>query len=124
MFECIGLDKDMWSITGDVADLQALSKAFQEAKPEIVLHLAAQPIVRELYKNPVMTYQTNVMGTVNVLECVRNSCGVTSFLNVTTDKVYKNWEWEWGFCRRLFYPGLFSGGFAGKGYYCETPPFN
>ena len=97
LFECIGLEKDMWSVTGDVADLQALSKAFQEAKPEIVLHLAAQPIVRESYKNPVMTYQTNVMGTVNILECVRNCGGVTSFLNVTTDKVYKNREWEWGY---------------------------
>lgn len=87
----------MRSISGDVADLEGLSKAFHEVQPEIVLHLAAQPIVRESYKNPVLTYQTNVMGTVNVLECVRNSDCVSSVLNVTTDKVYKNREWEWGY---------------------------
>ena len=85
------------SIIGDVRDLDNLSKVFHEAKPEIVFHLAAQPIVRDSYKNPVYTYETNVMGTVNLLECVRlNSC-VKSVLNVTTDKVYKNNEWEWGY---------------------------
>lgn len=97
LFESIKLEKDMHSVAGDIADLPILSKVFHEAKPEIVLHLAAQPIVRESYKNPVLTYQTNVMGTVNVLECVRNSGSVSSFLNVTTDKVYKNREWEWGY---------------------------
>lgn len=97
LFECIKLEKDMHSVAGDIADLPILSKVFHEAKPEIVLHLAAQPIVRESYKNPVLTYQTNVMGTVNVLECIRNSGSVSSFLNVTTDKVYKNREWEWGY---------------------------
>lgn len=97
LFECINLESDMQSIIGDVTDLQSLSKAFEEAKPEIVLHLAAQPIVRESYKNPVLTYQTNVMGTVNILECIRNGDSVSSVLNVTTDKVYKNREWEWGY---------------------------
>ena len=62
-----------------------------------MLHLAAQPIVRESYKNPAYTYETNVMGTVNILECVRNNTCVKSFLNVTTDKVYLNKEWEWGY---------------------------
>ena len=66
-------------------------------QPEIVIHLAAQPIVLESYKDPVTTYSTNVMGTVNILECVRNSSCVKSFLNVTTDKVYKNNEWVWGY---------------------------
>ena len=69
----------------------------QEAQPEIVFHLAAQPIVRESYKDPVGTYETNVMGTVNILEAVRQTKSVKSFLNVTTDKVYKNNEWEWGY---------------------------
>ena len=68
-----------------------------QREPEIVLHLAAQPIVRESYKNPVYTYETNVMGTVNILECIRQTDSVRSFLNVTTDKVYHNREWEWGY---------------------------
>ncbi|MDE7249186.1 MAG: CDP-glucose 4,6-dehydratase [Lachnospiraceae bacterium] len=97
LFEHLQLEKDMQSFVGDVADLEKLSKVFREVQPEIVLHLAAQPIVRESYRNPVLTYQTNVMGTVNVLECVRNSDSVSSVLNVTTDKVYKNREWEWGY---------------------------
>ncbi len=97
LFEHLQLEKDMQSFGGDVADLEKLMKVFREVQPEIVLHLAAQPIVRESYRNPVLTYQTNVMGTVNVLECVRNSDCVSSVLNVTTDKVYKNREWEWGY---------------------------
>ena len=72
-------------------------KAFNEACPEIVIHLAAQPIVRESYINPAYTYEINVMGTVNILECVRLSKTVKSFLNVTTDKVYENKEWVWAY---------------------------
>jgi CDP-glucose 4,6-dehydratase len=84
-------------VKGDVRDLGHLKEVFVDCQPEIVIHMAAQPIVRESYRNPVMTYETNVMGTVNVLECIRlNSC-VKSFLNVTTDKVYENREWEWGY---------------------------
>ena len=74
-----------------------MKAVFDEFQPEIVLHLAAQPIVRDSYKDPVYTYETNVMGTVNILECVRNSESVKSFLNVTTDKVYENKEWCWGY---------------------------
>lgn len=85
------------SVIGDIRDFNSLKKAFDDAQPEIVLHLAAQPIVRDSYKNPHYTYETNVMGTVNILECVRLSNCVKSFLNVTTDKVYKNNEWEWGY---------------------------
>jgi CDP-glucose 4,6-dehydratase len=87
----------MDSVIGDVRDLEHLKKVFQEAEPEIVLHLAAQPIVRDSYKDPVYTYETNVMGTVNVCECVRLTPSVKSFLNVTTDKVYENKEWAWGY---------------------------
>lgn len=97
LFEIAGISKDMTSITGDIRDLTSLKKAFDEAQPEIVLHLAAQPIVRDSYKDPVYTYETNVMGTVNILECVRHSKSVKSFLNVTTDKVYLNKEWLWGY---------------------------
>ena len=77
--------------------MEALKEAFDKAQPEIVLHLAAQPIVRDSYKDPRYTYETNVMGTVNLLECVRLSSGVKSVLNVTTDKVYHNNEWCWGY---------------------------
>ncbi len=97
LFSLAGLEGKMTSIIGDVRDYDALKKAFDEAEPEIVLHLAAQPIVRDSYKNPKYTYETNVMGTVNLLECVRNSSTVKSVLNVTTDKVYKNNEWCWGY---------------------------
>ena len=85
------------SVLGDVRDLSSLRAAFEKVSPEIVLHLAAQPIVRESYKNPVATYETNVMGTVNLLECIRLNPCVKSFLNVTTDKVYENREWAWGY---------------------------
>ena len=73
LFTIAGIEEGMRSVTGDVRDCQQLKKAFDEAQPEIVLHLAAQPIVREGYRNPAYTYETNVMGTVNILECVRNS---------------------------------------------------
>ena len=82
-------------MVGDIRDLEHLSRVFEETRPEIVFHLAAQPIVRESYQEPVYTYETNVMGTVNVLECVRWTESVRSFLNVTTDKVYENREWEY-----------------------------
>lgn len=97
------------SIVGDVRDLESLKTVFQSTEPEIVFHLAAQPIVRDSYNNPAETYSINVMGTVNILECVRLTIpgaelnknnqwgGVKSFLNVTTDKVYKNNEWCWGY---------------------------
>lgn len=97
LFEIAEIEKDITSIIGDIRDYDSLKKAFDKAQPEIVLHLAAQPIVRDSYKDPRYTYETNVMGTVNILECVRNSDCVKSFLNVTTDKVYKNKEWEWGY---------------------------
>lgn len=97
LFDTANIAKDINSVIGDIRDYDSLKKAFDEAKPEIVMHLAAQPIVRDSYKMPAYTYETNVMGTVNILECVRQSDCVKSFLNVTTDKVYENKEWQWGY---------------------------
>ena len=97
LFSLADMGSQIRSVTGDIRDLEKLKAVFAETEPEIVLHLAAQPIVRESYKSPVYTYETNVMGTVNVLECVRLTDSVKSFLNVTTDKVYQNREWEWGY---------------------------
>lgn len=87
----------MRSVIGDVRDYGSLKKIFDEADPEIVLHLAAQPIVMESYRDPVNTFGTNVMGTVHILECLRQTERVKSFVNVTTDKVYENREWVWGY---------------------------
>ena len=91
------IESDVQSFIGDVRDFESLKRVFDVVEPEIVLHLAAQPIVLDGYKNPLYTYETNVIGTVNILECVRNSTCVKSFLNVTTDKVYLNKEWNWGY---------------------------
>lgn len=89
--------EDVDSRLGDVRDFEYLRKVFAEFQPEIVFHLAAQPIVWEGYRDPVGTYGTNVMGTVHLLECVRRSESVRSVVNVTTDKVYENREWVWGY---------------------------
>lgn len=98
VFTLSGVEKQMTSVIGDVRDMASLKNAFDAAKPEIVLHLAAQPIVRTSYKEPVYTYETNVMGTVNLLECIRTAKHpVKSVVNVTTDKVYHNNEWAWGY---------------------------
>lgn len=97
LFRLLSLDSKINSIKGDIRDLETLKKTFDEVRPEIVIHMAAQPIVRESYQSPVYTYEVNVMGTVNVLESIRLSDSVKSFVNVTTDKVYKNKEWEWGY---------------------------
>lgn len=97
LFELCGLRDKMNSVVGDIRDLKHLKKVLEDVKPEIVIHMAAQPIVRDSYKNPVYTYETNVMGTVNILEAVRNCDTVKSFINVTTDKVYLNREWQWGY---------------------------
>ena len=97
LFEIAEIEKGINSIIGDIRDLSSLKSVFNRVQPEIVLHLAAQPIVRDSYKNPVYTYETNVMGTVNICECVRTTKSVKSFLNVTTDKVYLNKEWAWGY---------------------------
>lgn len=97
LFSLADVEGKINHVIGDVRDLEHLKKVFEEVQPEIVLHLAAQPIVRDSYKNPVYTYETNVMGTVNIMECVRLTPSVKSVLNVTTDKVYHNNEWCWGY---------------------------
>ena len=97
LFKIVNLDSKIRSIIGDIRDIEKLNKVFKDVQPEMVFHLAAQPIVRDSYKEPRYTYETNVMGTVNILECIRNNTCVKSFLNVTTDKVYLNKEWAWGY---------------------------
>lgn len=97
LFSLAGLEGKLNSIAGDIRNFEDLRNAFERSRPEIVLHLAAQPIVRDSYKDPHYTYETNVMGTVNLMECVRLFPCVKSVLNVTTDKVYYNREWCWGY---------------------------
>ncbi len=97
LFALSGAGSKVHSVFGDIRDFNALKAAFDAAQPEIVLHLAAQPIVRESYRDPVGTYSTNVMGTVHILECLRQSACARSFLNITTDKVYQNERWPWGY---------------------------
>ena len=97
LFEICAGKTGMNSIIGDIRDFDRLRAAFDAAEPELVIHMAAQPIVRESYRIPHYTYETNVMGTVNLLECVRLNGGVRSFLNVTTDKVYENKERAQGY---------------------------
>lgn len=85
------------NIYGDIRDADTFTKAMQNAKPEIVIHMAAQPLVLESYKDPVGTYTTNVMGTVNLFEAIRKISGIKATLNITTDKCYENKEWTWGY---------------------------
>ncbi len=97
LFEVAKVGQGMTSIIGDIRDLPHLQKVFAEHQPEIVIHMAAQPLVRYSYIEPVETYSTNVMGTVNLLEAVRQTKNVKAVVNVTTDKCYENREWVWGY---------------------------
>lgn len=98
LFALAGIEDTMSSRIGDIRNFDNLKKEFDAAKPDIVFHLAAQPIVRESYKFPLYTYETNVMGTANLLECLRlTEYTPRSVVNITTDKVYLNREWEWGY---------------------------
>ena len=97
LYDLSGAARDMESVIGDIRDRTALMEAFRRCDPEIVIHMAAQPLVRESYREPAYTYETNVMGTVNLLECLRAGSRVRSFVNVTTDKVYENAENGRGF---------------------------
>ena len=97
LFEVARVADGMNSIIGDVRDLTSLEKAMNEAKPEIVIHMAAQALVRYSYDNPVETYATNVMGTVHLFEAVRTTPSVKAVVNITTDKCYENREWIWGY---------------------------
>jgi len=97
LFEIAGVANGMTSVIGDIRDLAQLQAVFAKHQPEIVIHMAAQPLVRYSYQNPVETYATNVMGTVHLLEAVRHSPGVKAVVNITTDKCYENREWVWGY---------------------------
>lgn len=97
LFTLAKIDQLVNSIKGDIRDREFLLKTIQKCKPEIVIHMAAQPLVRESYINPVETYETNVMGTVYLLDAIRRTGDVRAVVNVTTDKVYENKEWEWGY---------------------------
>lgn len=97
LFELSDIEKNISSVYADIRDIQQLKETVKAVKPEIIIHMAAQPLVRDSYKNPAYTYETNVMGTVNILEALRECGTVKSFLNVTTDKVYKNLECERGY---------------------------
>lgn len=97
LFEVACVEKGMASIIGDIRDGVALANAMRQAEPEIVIHMAAQPLVRRSYVDPVETYSTNVMGTVLMLEAVRQTPSVRAVVNVTTDKCYENKEWVWGY---------------------------
>lgn len=97
LFTIAKLENCITSVIGDIRDYDHLLYTFLKYQPELVIHLAAQPLVLDSYKAPKYTYETNVMGTVNLLECIRNTQSVKSVLNVTTDKVYKNKEWCWGY---------------------------
>ncbi len=97
LFELAGVAQDMTSAIGDIRDGAALSNAMRECAPEIVIHMAAQPLVRRSYIDPVETYNTNVIGTVNLLEAVRQTPSIRAVVNVTTDKCYENKEWIWAY---------------------------
>lgn len=97
LFELAYIEDAMFSEIADVRDLGSLKEALSRTKPEIVFHLAAQPLVRASYRDPVDTYSTNIMGTVNLLEAVRMQPEIRAAVIVTTDKCYENREWEWGY---------------------------
>ena len=97
LFEMAGVSAGMTSLRGDVRELEALARAVHDAKPEIVIHMAAQPIVRTSYEQPVTTFHTNVLGTVHLMEAVRQVGGVRALIVVTSDKCYENREWFWSY---------------------------
>ena len=97
LFECARVEKGMTSVIGDIRDYATVKRVFDECHPEIIFHMAAQPLVRLSYEDPLLTYTTNVIGTANILEATRHSSSVRSVVNVTTDKCYENREWVWGY---------------------------
>ena len=97
LFEAVGLSSEIESVRGNILDLSHLKDVMKAAQPDIVFHLAAQPIVRFSYANPILTYKTNVMGTAHILETVRSISSVKVLVNVTSDKCYENREWVWGY---------------------------
>lgn len=98
LYKSLGLESKMQGVFADIRDKEKLNEVFRAFQPEIVFHLAAQPIVRLSYFDPVMTYETNVLGTLNVLEAARSCSSVKAFVNVTSDKCYENQETDYGYC--------------------------
>ena len=98
MFELVNADQEMESVEGDVRDFNHLKTIVEQRKPEIIFHLAAQAIVFRSYRDPIETYSTNIMGTVNVLEAIHQTAHTKAVVNVTSDKCYENQDWVWG-CR-------------------------
>jgi len=96
-FKELKIEEDMSSVIGDIRDFDKLSSSIKLCNPEIIIHMAAQPLVGKSYEDPIETYSTNVMGTVNLFESVRKIDNLRAILNVTTDKCYKNQEWSWGY---------------------------
>ena len=97
LYELARVGEDAHTIRADVRDAEAVRSAIAEARPEVVLHLAAQPLVRRSFSEPRETFEVNVMGTVNVLDAVRLVPGIRAVVNVTSDKCYENREWEWAY---------------------------
>ena len=97
LFTLANISQGMTSLFGDIRDFDQVLAVFKQHQPEIVIHMAAQPLVRYSYKEPVETYATNVMGTIHVLEAARQTSSVKTIVNVTTDKCYDNKEWHWGY---------------------------
>lgn len=96
-FEILGLEREIQHIAGDIRDLTHLLSAFQSFEPDIVFHLAAQSLVRRSFEDPVQTFETNTLGTLNVLECIRQTPSVRAAVLITSDKAYRNVEWTWGY---------------------------
>lgn len=97
LFHTFNLDKDMNTEFADIRDFENLNKCFKRFDPDIIFHMAAQPLVRYSYDNPLETYSVNIMGTANIMECIRLSSKERVFINVTSDKCYENKEWLWGY---------------------------
>ena len=97
MFDCLNIQDNINHNIADILDKETLNEVFSSFKPEIVFHLAAQPIVSESVSNPLLTYETNIIGTANVLECIRKNNSVKSAIIITSDKCYENVEWEYGY---------------------------
>ena len=96
-FICTNIDREITHTNGDINDKQKIRKVFKKFKPEIVFHLAAQPLVRKSYKEPLKTFETNILGTANILECIKESSFVKAGVMITSDKAYRNQEWIWGY---------------------------